>query len=282
VGRYLTGKFKMTPEEIQNIFANGLRLFPIFEVGGYENSYFTSSQGTADAISAIEAATILGFGKETIIYFAVDYDAYGSNITDNVMPYFSALKSEFNTDNPRNYRIGIYAPRNICTLVAEKGYSCSSFVCDMSSGFSGNLGYPLPKDWAFDQISTVTVGSGSGAIEIDNNICSNKYTGVSSMDGKPKDITKDLTDLMIRYEYMWTGESTILDLYTFYELVRNNGELDLKNQGWNDSEYIFNGEVIPGDGPGNILYGYLGKAYGDDPRDQKNIKKGINYYNNLH
>lgn len=320
VGRYLTGKFKMTPEEIQNIFANGLRLFPIFEVGGYENSYFTSSQGTADAISAIEAATILGFGKETIIYFAVDYDAYGSNITDNVMPYFSALKSEFNTDNPRNYRIGIYAPRNICTLVAEKGYSCSSFVCDMSSGFSGNLGYPLPKDWAFDQISTVTVGSGSGAIEIDNNICSNKYTGVSSMDGKPKDITKDLTDLMIRYEYIygaeWTGESTILDLYTFYELVRNNGELDLKNQGWNDSEYIFNGEVIPGDGPGNILYGYLGKAfgysdelllraagyaqtqagtnepewgdwfgsepYGDDPRDQKNIKKGINYYNNLH
>ncbi|MBO0560731.1 hypothetical protein EXQ42_15315 [Clostridium botulinum] len=51
----------------------------------------------------------------------------------------------------------------------------------MSSGFSGNLGYPLPKDWAFDQISTITVGSGEGAIEIDNNICSNKYTGVSSV-----------------------------------------------------------------------------------------------------
>lgn len=24
------------------------------------------------------------------------------------------------------------------------------------------------------------------------------------------------------------------------------------------------------------------EPYGDDPRDQKNIKKGINYYNNLH
>ncbi|HDK7169193.1 TPA: DUF1906 domain-containing protein [Clostridium botulinum] len=181
VGRYLTGKFKMTPEEIQTIFANGLRLFPIFEVGGYENSYFTSSQGTADAISAMEAAMRLGFGKETIIYFAVDYDAYGSNIPNNVMPYFSAIKNQFNASNPENYRIGIYAPRNICTLVAQKGYSCSSFVCDMSSGFSGNLGYPLPKDWAFDQISTVTIGSGEGAIEIDNNICSNKYTGVSSV-----------------------------------------------------------------------------------------------------
>ncbi|EPY2275232.1 polymorphic toxin type 44 domain-containing protein, partial [Clostridium sporogenes] len=222
--------------------------------------------------------------------------------------------------NPQNYRIGIYAPRHICTLVAEKGYSCSSFVCDMSSGFSGNLGYPLPKDWAFDQISTVTVGSGSGAIEIDNNICSNKYTGVSSMDGKPKDITKELTNLMVRYEYIygaeWTGKSTILDLYTFYELVRNKGTLDLKNQGWTDSVYIFNGEIIPGDAPGNILYGYMGKAfgysdelllraagyaqvkagtskpewghwsgsepYGDDPRDQSFIKKGISYYKNLH
>lgn len=189
VGRYLTGKFKMTPEEVQTIFANGIRLFPIFEVGGYENSYFTASQGTADAISAMEAAMRLGFGKETIIYFAVDYDAYGSNIPNNVMPYFSAIKNQFNASNPQNYRIGIYAPRNICTLVAQKGYSCSSFVCDMSSGFSGNLGYPLPKDWAFDQISTVTIGSGEGAIEIDNNICSNKYTGVSSVSPiKYKDI----------------------------------------------------------------------------------------------
>lgn len=186
VGRYLTGKFKMTPEEIQTIFANGLRLFPIFEVGGYQNSYFTSSQGTADAISAMEAAMNLGFGKGTIIYFAVDYDAYDSNIPNNVMPYFSAIKNQFNASNPQNYKIGIYAPRRICTLVAEKGYSCSSFVCDMSSGFSGNLGYPLPKDWAFDQISTVTVGSGSGAIEIDNNICSNKYTGVSSVSSVKK------------------------------------------------------------------------------------------------
>ncbi|EJO5349116.1 DUF1906 domain-containing protein [Clostridium botulinum] len=193
VGRYLTGKFKMTPEEIQTIFANGLRLFPIFEVGGYQNSYFTSSQGTEDAMSAMETAMNLGFGKGTIIYFAVDYDAYGSNIPNNVMPYFSAIKNQFNANNPQNYRIGIYAPRRICTLVAEKGYSCSSFVCDMSSGFSGNLGYPLPKDWAFDQISTVTVGSGSGSIEIDNNICSNKDTGVSSV----SNITTEKTEAIV-------------------------------------------------------------------------------------
>lgn len=42
----------------------------------------------------------------------------------------------------------------------------------MSSGFSGNLGYKLPTDWCFDQISTVTIGSGSGQIEIDKDVSS--------------------------------------------------------------------------------------------------------------
>lgn len=199
VGRYLTGKFKMTSSEIQTIFDNGLRLFPIFEVGGYKNSYFTSFQGEEDAYSAINAAMNLGFGKETIIYFAVDYDAYGTDIENNIMPYFSAIKDKFNTNNPLNYRIGIYAPRHICTLVSQKGYSCSSFVCDMSSGFSGNLGYPLPKDWSFDQISTITVGSGEGAIEIDNDICSalNKYDGVSSVNKNTSNIVEMLNKLSV-------------------------------------------------------------------------------------
>lgn len=28
----------------------------------------------------------------------------------------------------------------------------SSFVADMSTGYSGNMGYPMPANWAFDQI----------------------------------------------------------------------------------------------------------------------------------
>lgn len=49
----------------------------------------------------------------------------------------------------------------------------------MSTGFSGNLGYPLPQNWAFDQISTIWVGSGDGLIQIDNNIASNLDEGQS-------------------------------------------------------------------------------------------------------
>lgn len=190
VGRYLTGKFRMTSSELKIIFDNGLRVIPIFEVGGYKLSYFSYDQGVSDADSAIFAAAQLGFTKDTIIYFAVDFDALDSDVTSNVLPYFKAISEKFTNANSI-YKIGIYAPRNVCSRVQNAGYFCSSFVCDMSTGFSGNLGYPLPKDWAFDQISTVTL-HGNADIEIDNNISSGKNPGVNSV--VPVDILGALND----------------------------------------------------------------------------------------
>ncbi|WP_242836879.1 glycoside hydrolase domain-containing protein [Clostridium beijerinckii] len=190
VGRYLTGKFRMTSSELKIIFDNGLKVTPIFEVGGYKLSYFSYEQGVSDADSAIFAAAQLGFTKDTIIYFAVDFDALDSDVTSNVLPYFKAISEKFTNANSI-YKIGIYAPRNVCSRVQNAGYSCSSFVCDMSTGFSGNLGYPLPKDWAFDQISTVTL-HGNADIEIDNNISSGKNPGVNSV--VPVDILGALND----------------------------------------------------------------------------------------
>lgn len=180
VGRYLTGKYKMSNEEINTIISNGLRIFPIFETGGYQLSYFNGAQGNKDAKEAINIAHKFGFDAGTIIYFAVDFDALDSDVTKAILPYFSEIYGVFKRTKT-TYKIGIYAPRNVCIRISEAGYSCSSFVCDMSTGFSGNLGYPLPKDWAIDQISTITIGSGAGQIEIDNNISSGRDIGVSSI-----------------------------------------------------------------------------------------------------
>ncbi len=179
VGRYLTGSYAMTSNELDIIFGNNLRVIPIFEVGGNKLSYFTSLQGLTDGESAIIAAKELNLPDNTIIYFCVDFDALYEDVTNSILPYFSSVKSKF-SELMSGYKIGIYAPRNVCSRVAAAGYSCSSFVCDMSSGFSGNLGYKIPTDWAFDQISTITIGSGSGLIEIDNDISSGKDSGVSN------------------------------------------------------------------------------------------------------
>lgn len=170
IGRYLTGKYKLTNTEVQTIINNGFELFAIFEVGGYKNEYFTEEQGIEDAKLAMKAAEDLGISEDTIIYFAVDYDALEYQVKSNVIPYFKGVYATL-----KSYKVGIYAPRYVCTLVSQAGYACSSFVCDMSTGFSGNLGYSLPDNWAFDQISTVTLGSGDGKIEIDNDICSGKF-----------------------------------------------------------------------------------------------------------
>lgn len=185
VGRYLTGTANgiskaLTVSEIQIIFNAGLAFFPIYQAGGANNAYFGSAQGTVDAKAAIEAAESLGIPSDTIIYFAVDYDALDTQINSNVLPHFQAINSYFSSAVTTSYRIGIYGSRNICTSVCDAGYAVSSFVGDMSSGYSGNLGYQMPENWAFDQFYTTTVGSGSGLIEIDKDAYSGRDTGIAN------------------------------------------------------------------------------------------------------
>ncbi|CEP41853.1 YbfG [[Clostridium] sordellii] len=206
VGRYLSNvpgsklDKKLTATELQTIFAAGLRVFPIFQLAGNSSDYFNSARGTSDAKQAKQAAKDFGFPSSTVIYFAVDFDAMDYDVDVAVLPYFRAIKEEFGRDNTRGYRIGIYAPRNVCSRISNAGYACKSFVCDMSTGFSGNLGYPLPKNWAFDQISTIDVGSGDGHIEIDNNICSGRDMGANHVDVNMNDNERFLEQIKILYD----------------------------------------------------------------------------------
>lgn len=182
VGRYLTnapgGKLnkKIQSGEMENILRAGLSIFPIYQTNGGEKSYFSSAQGTEDALNAYKAAFAFGFTKGTTIYFSVDFDALDTDIKSNILPHFQAINMKMK-ELGNYYKIGVYGPRNVCIQVSDKGYAKTSFVSGMSTGFSGNLGYPLPPNWAFDQISTVTKGSGAGLIEIDNNIKSGRDNG---------------------------------------------------------------------------------------------------------
>ena len=185
IGRYLTGTYNggkdksISRAEAQRIFDAGLNFFPIYQTSARSNSYFTEAQGIEDAYAAIEAATKLGVPRNTIIYFAVDFDCMDYQITSNIIPYFKAVHSVMSKGV---YKTGIYGTRNACTRVSEKGYACSSFVGDMSTGFSGNLGYSMPDNWAFDQFNTTTIGSDAGRLEIDKDGFSGKDHGVSKLD----------------------------------------------------------------------------------------------------
>lgn len=193
VGRYLTGNVRtssglkskaMTPAELSIIFNEGLRVFPIYQDGGYESSYFVKNQGTTDAYAAVNAAQGLGFPSGTTIYFAVDFDAYDYEVTDKIIPYFNEIRAAFDKmqsiPNSPKYKIGVYGPRNICVRTADAGLTEYSFVADMSTGFSGNLGYTMPQNWAFDQFYEHSIGTG-GAIGIDKDAYSGRDKGTASV-----------------------------------------------------------------------------------------------------
>lgn len=183
VGRYLCGVIAngdskaLTKEELQIIYNNGLRVFPIHQKSGNYLEYFTYDKGKSDAKEAADEAWNLGIPMNSVIYFAVDFDATDAQVSSNILKYFRGVYEHLSV----RYRVGIYGARNVCSRVLNAGYAVNSFVCDMSSGFSGNMGYPLPQNWAFDQIATVTVGSGDGQIEIDKDVCKGTDLGADSV-----------------------------------------------------------------------------------------------------
>jgi peptidoglycan hydrolase-like protein with peptidoglycan-binding domain len=191
LGRYLTNPDPnptgdlvhkaIQPGELKTIADNGLRCFPIYQTFGRDKSDFSYPLGRAAGQSAINAALDHGFKSGTRIFFAVDFDALDEEVTSNVLPHFKGIQDAV-VDDGNRFEIGVYGPRNVCTRVSAAGHATASFVSDMSSGFSGNFGYPLPENWAYDQIVTRTVGSGAGSINIDIDIASGRDTGQGSFD----------------------------------------------------------------------------------------------------
>jgi hypothetical protein len=124
-----------------------------------------------------------------------------------------------------------------------------------------------------------------------------------------EDVTDRLNDFMRASNDDYANDTPwMFRLAEFYDLVRNGGPFDLKNQEeWQKAGFVYEGEIVDGDALGNISYGYLGKVlgipdevllvaagvaqvaagtsdlnfllgFGDDPRDQMRIMQGINQY----
>lgn len=201
VGRYITGTSKaITASEIQIIFAKGMRFFPIYQTSADSADYFTEAMGTIDAQTAIALAQNLLIPEGTVIYFSVDFDAYDYEVKSNILQYFAAVNAQmYSRGTP--YLIGVYGSRNVCKTVSNAGYAVYSFVSDMSTGYSGNQGYTMPTNWAFDQFKTTTLGSGDGAIEVDKDGYSGRDYGVYYLEGSSHDSSEQLSVQQIRKLY---------------------------------------------------------------------------------
>lgn len=219
VGRYLTNTVngtldkKMTLEELKAISNAGLKVFPIYQTRGNNVGYFTnSSQGHSDAKEALKAAHDLFFPYGTTIYFAVDYDVKTADIEKYIVPYFRNIKAVLDGA----YKIGVYGPRAVCNILASHGLTSSSFVADMSSGFTCNIGQPMPKNWAYEQVVEVT----QGGIGIDRCNISSRGTAIewifpSSDKINPDDYNPVNQTLIDKYMYSLDSIESLNASYSF-------------------------------------------------------------------
>jgi peptidoglycan hydrolase-like protein with peptidoglycan-binding domain len=181
IGRYLNVESKRyQPGELGVIFGAGLTTFPIYQEFNDSSDDFTYFKGYNQGVAAVRRARQLGFVANTVIHFAVDYDATNDDITAVIIPFFQGIRDGVATSTSVSYRVGIYGTRNVCARVSAAGLAVSSFTAGMSTGYSGNLGFPLPANWSYDQIRNYSIGSGSGALEIDKDVKSSSAPSVGS------------------------------------------------------------------------------------------------------
>ncbi|MFD0207115.1 MULTISPECIES: glycoside hydrolase domain-containing protein [Saccharothrix] len=183
VGRYLdedpwgTLDKEIQPGELEAIFTGGLRVFPISQYAADTVDDFTWSNGYDHALRAHDRAVGYGFNRGTVIYFAVDYDATGEQITSTIIPYFQGIQAGLGTRGKR-YVAGVYGSRNVCARVSDEAFARYSFVSGMSWGFSGNLGFPLPANWSFNQIKEFDFDAGGDVFALDRDVSRGNDRGV--------------------------------------------------------------------------------------------------------
>lgn len=184
VGRYLTNASgvnvldkRMTAEELAIIKDAGLKVFPIFQKTSRQATYFTREQGRKDAIEAKKAAKNFGFPRKTVLYFAVDYDVKMEDIGLYIVPYFRGLNDAMGSI----FRIGVYGPRAVCNELYEHGLAYRSFVSDMSTAYTGNIGQKMPENWAYEQIKEESNKTVYG-VSVDKCVSSPRATAISPKD----------------------------------------------------------------------------------------------------
>lgn len=191
IGRYLTsvpeGYDKaLTIEEAQILLDAGLKIFPIFQESPSTPvpSDFTKEARKTDATKALTAALSLGLKAGTTIYFALDCDMTEAQVNTYAIPYFNGLHETLDTLG--YYNIGVYGARNSCTKIQNLYPGTKCFVSNMSTGYSGNLGFRMPENWAFDQYTEIDNYSIAGTtFDLDYDMASGIDTGVDTLLSSP-------------------------------------------------------------------------------------------------
>jgi peptidoglycan hydrolase-like protein with peptidoglycan-binding domain len=221
VGRYLSNTEgattlidkQMTLDEFNLISTSGMSVFPIMQEWNHREQDMTYANGKYQGEKASKKVKELGFPSGAVVYFAVDLDLMQYQAETLAVDFFNGVNDGIKqgSSNGGSYIIpGIYSSRNTCDIIVSKGLAHSSFISDMSTGFSGNLGFALPSSWAYDQIQEVTIDAGlSTEFQVDRNVMR--------------------TGLAPSYKYTNTDDKSNADTWAFLQDVQREADKEYPN-----------------------------------------------------
>ena len=192
VGRYTVGEGKFIGSgELAGLRAAGLRLFPLHQRWNNEVSKMTHSAGWTQGIEAIERGRALDFPEGSTIFFSVDFDPVGEAIHGPVLDFFDGVNDAMGSVINQKFKVGVYGTRNVCQVVTDDGKADAAFVAGMSTGWSGNMGFPMPDSWDYNQIVELNETFAGTSIPVDHVTVSNDASSIDLESVTPPPTEKD-------------------------------------------------------------------------------------------
>lgn len=214
IGRYTVGASKfISANELRALKQHGMALFPIHQRFNTSTANMTRSNGQKDGLEALQRCRVLGLPANSTVFFAVDFDPLGPEISGPVLEYFKGVNDSLHSVDTWSFNAGVYGTRNVCQNVIDNNLASTAFVAGMSWGWSGNMGYRMPDRWSYNQIAGDSLDCNETSIPIDKVVVSRNAAAVS-LDSITPPPTSDIRDIAPQtgFEgvFQWITEAEVL------------------------------------------------------------------------
>jgi Domain of unknown function (DUF1906) len=135
--------------EAQRLSSLGVKIVAVWEWHSHDPGYFSYTSGYSDATNAYSQAKAIGQPAGSAIYFAVDYNAPGSDIGGPIQQYFQGVAAGLAAagGGRSEYRVGVYGSGAVCDAMKRAGLAQYTWLTG-STAWAGTLNY---DDWNIRQ-----------------------------------------------------------------------------------------------------------------------------------
>lgn len=143
--------------EADSLRQEGFAILPVFQYAGNKMSAFSGALGTRDAENAIISAGRFSLPEGTTIFFAVDFDAAGNQISGPIEAYFRSVRAVLQ-NHATLYRVGVYGSGLVCRMLHSEGLVDLTWLAQ-ATGWREYSTYNASGNWTLKQ-SAIVSGNG--------------------------------------------------------------------------------------------------------------------------